>query len=101
MKQREMRRISENWVGETERNRELAKQRGNREELAKQRETVKDSGRRVRDSGGGDEIPAEATRSLVEDERRREFWVRRRRLGTSDDLVNINNGKHEVYVHYI
>ncbi|EFH60097.1 predicted protein [Arabidopsis lyrata subsp. lyrata] len=49
MKHREMRRISEYWVGETEKNRELAKQRGNREELAKQRVTVKDS-------GGGDEI---------------------------------------------
>ncbi|XP_002878865.2 uncharacterized protein At3g60930, chloroplastic [Arabidopsis lyrata subsp. lyrata] len=71
MKQREMRRISEYWVGETEKNRELAKQRGNREELAKQRGTVKDSGRGGIDSGGGDEIPAEATRSLVKDEN---FW---------------------------
>ncbi|EFH55124.1 predicted protein [Arabidopsis lyrata subsp. lyrata] len=79
MKQREMRRISEYWVGETEKNRELAKQRGNREELAKQRGTVKDSGRGGIDSGGGDEIPAEATRSLVKDEN---FWCdRRRRLG--------------------
>ncbi|EFH62042.1 predicted protein [Arabidopsis lyrata subsp. lyrata] len=81
MKQREKRRISENRVGETKRNRELAKQRGNREELAKQRGTVKDSGRGVRDSGRGDEIPAEATRSSVEDERKRDFWVRQRRLG--------------------
>ncbi|CAH8277129.1 unnamed protein product [Arabidopsis lyrata] len=54
-------------IGETERNREGFRQRRYRIQ------------QRRRDSGGGDEIPAEATRSLVEDEN---FGCdRRRRLG--------------------